>query len=208
MIQSFKDNEIRKSGVIYSSLLEQIKKMHAVDPDKAGELAVSAIELVLTGEMSSDDVMIDMLLQPLMVMRDRDENNYNKKEQAARNKKIESLKLVEIAELYQQKISQKKIGERLGISQQTVSYRLGLIEKEYPELLPNLPKNDGNFTKTTKITNEVLVNNSDNYQNTKITKTTNFVQVGTNGNFVQKEEVGNFGENVSEVKKEKQDFIF
>ena len=36
--------------------------MHAVDPVKAGELAVSAIELVLTGEMSSDDVMIDMLL--------------------------------------------------------------------------------------------------------------------------------------------------
>ena len=205
MIQNFKNNEIRKSGLIYSSLLEQIKKMHAVDPAKAGELAIAAIELVLTGEMSSDDVMIDMLLQPLLVMRDRDEDNYNKREQAARTKKIETMKLAEIAELYKQKISQKKIGERLGISQQTVSYRLGIIVEEYPELLP---ENDKLFTKNTKNTKEVLVNNQENYQNTKNTKTTNFVQIGTNGNFVQKEELSNFGENVCENQEEKPIFIF
>ena len=92
MIEMFNDVEIRKSGIIYSSLLEQIKRMYAVDPDKAGELAISAIELVLTGQMSSDDIMVDMLLQPLLAIRDKDEDEYEKKKEAARNKKIEDMK--------------------------------------------------------------------------------------------------------------------
>ena len=200
MIQNFKDTEIRKSGLIYSSLLEQIKKMYPSDPAKAGELAISAIELVLTGEMSSDDLMIDIALQPLLVLRDRDEDNYNKKEQAAKQKKIEDMKLVEIAQLYSQKVSQKRIGEMLGISQQTVSYRIGIINNTYPELLP---KND----KVTKDTNEILVKNNDNYQNTKTTKNTKIGEIGTNctdGNFVQKE---NFGE-ISKKETTKPEFIF
>ena len=76
MIEIFNEVEVRNSGVIYSSLLEQIKRMHAVDPDKAGELAISAIELVLTGQMSSDDIMVDMLLQPLLAIRDKDQDKY------------------------------------------------------------------------------------------------------------------------------------
>ena len=62
MIQEFNQVEIQKSGVIYNSVLEQIKRMYLVDPEQAGELAISAIELVLTGQISSDDIMIDMLL--------------------------------------------------------------------------------------------------------------------------------------------------
>ena len=190
MIEMFNDVEIRKSGIIYSSLLEQIKRMYAVDPDKAGELAISAIELVLTGQMSSDDIMVDMLLQPLLAIRDKDEDEYEKKKEAARNKKIEDMKLREIAELYMQGYSQAQIGERLGIKQQTVSYRLTVIKSNYPELLQ---KNGEIFTKVTKTTkkenlvttkipkNENLVK-QDVYQNTK---TTNFVQIGTTGNFVE-----------------------
>ncbi|MBO7210991.1 MAG: hypothetical protein J6V44_08265 [Methanobrevibacter sp.] len=49
MIECFNDVEVRSSGVIMSSVFEQVKKMYAVDPDMAGELAISAIELVLTG---------------------------------------------------------------------------------------------------------------------------------------------------------------
>ena len=200
MIQKFKDTEIRKSGLIYNSVLEQIKKMYPSDPVKAGELAISAIELVLTGEMSSDDLMIDIALQALSIQRDKDEDNYNKKEQMARIKKADEMELSKIAELYKQKISQKKIGEILGISQQTVSYRLGIIAKSYPELLP---ENDKIFTKITKDTKKVLVNNSDFYQNTKITKDTKIGEIGTNctvGNFVQTEE---FGKNEEKVVEEK-----
>ena len=106
-----------------------------MDPDKAGELAISAIELVLTGQISSDDPMIDALLQPLLVMRDKDENEYNLKQEAANNKKIADLKLREIAELHIAGYSQAQIGERLGIKQQTISYRLNVIKSKYPELL-------------------------------------------------------------------------
>lgn len=202
MIQNFKDTEIRKSGLIYNSVLEQIKKMYPSDPIKAGELAISAIELVLTGEMSSDDLMIDIALQALSIQRDRDEDNYNKKEQMAKIKKIEDMKLDKIAELYSQKISQKRIGEMLNISQQTVSYRINIIKEKYPELLPNDNKQ---ITKNTKSTNEILVKNSNNYQNTKITKDT---KVGTNcevSKFVQMEE---FSKNEEEVVEEKPQFIF
>jgi hypothetical protein len=190
MIEIFNDVEVRNSGVIYSSLLEQIKRMHAVDPDKAGELAISAIELVLTGQMSSDDIMVDMLLQPLLAIRDKDQDKYEQKTQAAKNKKIEDMKLREIAELYMQGYPQAQIGERLGIKQQTISYRLTVIKTNYPELLQ---KNGETFTKVTKTTKKenlvtTKVTKSENlvkpdvYQNTK---TTNFVQVGEVGNFVE-----------------------
>ena len=208
MIQNFKDTAIRKSGVIYNSVLEQIKKMYPSDPAGAGELAISAIELVLTGEISSDNLMIDVALQALSIQRDKDEDNYNQKEQITKNKKIDDLKLVEIAELYSQKISQKRIGEMLGISQQTVSYRIGIINKDYPELLPNSNKHS---TKTTKNTNEVLVKNSDNYQNTKITNDTKIGEIGTNctvSEFVQTENVGKISKKVEGDETKKPEFIF
>ncbi len=190
MIEIFNDVEVRNSGVIYSSLLEQIKRMHAVDPDKAGELAISAIELVLTGQMSSDDIMVDMLLQPLLAIRDKDQDKYEQKTQAAKNKKIEDMKLREIAELYMQGHSQAQIGERLGIKQQTISYRLTVIKTNYPELLQ---KNGEIFTKVTKTTKK------ENLVTTKIPKNENLVkedvyQITKNTNFLQNEKVGEFVE--------------
>jgi predicted transcriptional regulator len=174
--------------------------MYPSDPAKAGELAISAIELVLTGEMSSDDLMIDIALQALSIQRDRDEDNYNKKEQMAKIKKIEDMKLDKIAELYSQKISQKRIGEMLDISQQTVSYRINIIKEKYPELLPNDNKQ---ITKDTKSTNEILVKNSDIYQNTKVTKNTKIGTIGTSSeisSLVQTEEFGKKEEVVVEEK--------
>ena len=77
---------------------------------------------------------------------------------------MEDMKLREIAELYLQGYSQSQIGERLGIKQQTVSYRLTVIKSNYSELLQ---KND------------------DFYQNTK---STNFVPTGEIGDLVKKKE--------------------
>lgn len=70
MIEQFNNVEVRSSGIIMSSVFDQIRKMHAMDPEMAGELAISAIELVLTGQISSDDAMIDMLLAPAKVIND------------------------------------------------------------------------------------------------------------------------------------------
>ena len=157
MIDHFNDVEVRGSGVIMSSVFEQVKKMYAVDPDMAGELAISAIELVLTGQFSSDDAMIDMLLAPAKVINDHNVQRYENRKEGSKNKKIKDMKLDEIAEMLQKGMKQKEIAERLHISQQTVSYRMGLIRTQYPELM----QDRGAETAQT-----ILPKNVDSYQNT------------------------------------------
>ena len=157
MIECFNDVEVRSSGVIMSSVFDQVKKMYAMDPDMAGELAISAIELVLTGQFSSDDAMIDMLLAPAKVINDHNVQRYEVRKEGSKNKKIKDMKLDEIAEMLQKGMKQKEIAERLHISQQTVSYRMGLIRTQYPELMQDVG---------TKTAQTILPKNSDVYQNT------------------------------------------
>lgn len=135
MIKQFNDVPIRDSGVIYNSVFQQIKLMHAQDPVKAGELAMAAIELILTGQTSSDDYMIEIALQPLIVIRNRNENDYNAKQEASKLKRMEDNRLKEIAQLYLEGMTQAQIGAKIGVSQQIISNRLRIIRKDYPELL-------------------------------------------------------------------------
>ena len=156
MIEMFKDNEIRTSGLVYNSVFEQIKELYEYNPEQAGELAISAIELVLTGDISSDDVMVRMMLKPMQ--------------------KISEMKLDKIAELLAAGYKQREIGERLGLSQQMVSYRINTIKMKYPELLQ---------TDSTKI----QTNSTNTLQKNKDTKDTNFVQICTNKNVCTEESV-------------------
>ena len=169
MIEMFKDNEIRSSGLIFSSVLEQIKELHQYDPDQAGELAISAIELVLTGDISSDDVNVKIMLAPLRKINEVNVAKYETKIENKRQKKIVEMKLDKIAEMTNQGFKQREIGERLGLSQQVVSYRVDVIKKNYPELLQE------NSTKIQTTSQE-----------NKNTRKQNFVQVCTKEeNFVQ-----------------------
>ena len=88
MIENFKDLEVRQSGVIYQSTFEQIKKLYAVDPEKAGELAISAIEMVLCGQISSDDMIVELMLEPTKVVAGKDHVKYDQKVETQRQKKI------------------------------------------------------------------------------------------------------------------------
>lgn len=65
MISQMKNSEIKNSGIIKLSVLQYIKQLYKINPEKAGEFAISAIELALTGEISSDDVMIKFVLTNL-----------------------------------------------------------------------------------------------------------------------------------------------
>jgi exonuclease I len=169
MIEMFKDNEMRPSGLVFSSVLEQIKELHQYDPEQAGELAISAIELILTGDISSDDVNIKIMLAPLRKITEVNVTKYETKVENKRQKKITEMKLDKIADLLAAGYKQREIGERLGISQQTASYRIDVIKKNYPELLQT------NDTKIQAIS-----------QKNKDTKTQNFVQTCTKEeNFVQ-----------------------
>lgn len=169
MIEMFKDNEMRPSGLVFSSVLEQIKELHQYDPEQAGELAISAIELILTGDISSDDVNIKIMLAPLRKITEVNVTKYETKVENKRQKKIAEMKLDKIADLLAAGYKQREIGERLGISQQTASYRIDVIKKNYPELLQT------NGTKIQAIS-----------QKNKDTKIQNFVQTCTKEeNFVQ-----------------------
>lgn len=59
MIKELKNTEMQKNiGKIYSGMLEDIRVLNKVYPDLAGELAISILEFVFTGEISSDDYWI------------------------------------------------------------------------------------------------------------------------------------------------------
>ena len=189
MIEMFNDVEVRNTGLIYSSTFEQIKKMYAVDPEKAGELAISAIELVLTGQISSDDIMVDMLLAPAKAINDNNVAKYESKVENSRQKKIREMKLAEIAEMYQKGFKQREIAERLHLSQQIVSYRIGVIKTTYPDLL----QPEGTQTAQTNVdvyknTNSLQKNLQTEYKNTNDTKIQNSVQICEEEEFVKEDE--------------------
>lgn len=175
MIESFNEVEVRNSGVVLSSMFDQIKKMYAVDAELAGELAISAIELVLTGQISSDDTMIDMLLAPAKVITDNNVQKYEARKEGSKSKKIKEMKLDDIAGLYKMGVRQKEIAERLHLTQQTVSYRLGLIKTSYAELLQEEENLQTILPKSESLPKN-LQTNSDVYQNTKVPKNETFVQ--------------------------------
>ena len=65
MISQMKNSEIKDSGIIKSSVFQYIKQLYKINPEKAGEFAISAIELALTGEISSNDAVIKVALTNL-----------------------------------------------------------------------------------------------------------------------------------------------
>lgn len=183
MIERFKDLPMRDSAVVYQSVLEQIKKMYIVNPNQAGELAISAIELVLTGEISSNDPMVEICLEQLKVISHRDRENYDAKTENEKTQKMISQKLDQIAKLYLAGLSQAAIGKEIGVSQQTISSRMNIIRKEYPELLQEGTSKNACKIGTSNVqgnTSKMLVNSSTSSNNTLQGQM--LVQDGTNSN--------------------------
>ena len=63
MISKFKNNEARKSALIYLSNFEQVKELYEDDKEMAGELAISIMEMALTGEISLNNKIIRLMLK-------------------------------------------------------------------------------------------------------------------------------------------------
>ena len=76
---------------------------------------------------------------------------------------------------------QREIAERLGLTQQIVSYRLGVIRSTYPELLQKDSQN-------------LQTNLPNNYKNTNDTKVTKNTKICTDGEFGKIGEVGKVDE--------------
>ena len=137
MIPYFKYSKIRDTGIIHNAILDQIKMLYGENPEMAGELAISAIELVLTGDMSTTNSMIKLALAQEKRISDVNKEKYDRAVEAKRNKTITDSKLDIVANMTLAGYNQKQIGEKLGISQQSVSKKIVLIRKDYPELLEN-----------------------------------------------------------------------
>ena len=136
MISKFKNNEARKSALIYLSNFEQVKELYEDDKEMAGELAISIMEMALTGEISSNNKIIRLMLKNFEVSAENNKQKYEARKRNTKQEKAEKYKLYEIAEMLNEGKTQAEIADALGISRQTVSRRLNeMIRVEYPELL-------------------------------------------------------------------------
>lgn len=167
MINDFKEKEIRDSGLIYKSTFEQIRKLYLIDREKGGELAISAIELVLTGDISSDDFYVNLILEDMKVINTKAIDKWEKKKETNRQTKIEKEKLKEVAEMLNKGYTQEKIAKQLGVSQSTVSRRISTINADYQDLIniPNIQEYSGileNYSNYSNYSSNVNVNDNVN----------------------------------------------
>lgn len=135
MITDFNLESCRESAIIYSSVLEQIEMLYEDDRELAGELAIAAIQTVLSGETTTDNKMIQVMLAMLTQSAHKNAEKYEKKMASKRASKIRELQLDDIAELASEGLSTREIGEQLNTPKSTIAYRLGVIKEDYPELL-------------------------------------------------------------------------
>lgn len=63
MIKEFNNAKGNETGVVNKFALDEAKKVYEVYPDLAGELAISALEYSLTGQISSDDYWVKSVIQ-------------------------------------------------------------------------------------------------------------------------------------------------
>ena len=135
MIQQLKEPN-RPTGVVYESMYNQMRMIHDKDPALAGELALSAIELILSGEISTDNDYIKVLLEGMKPVVSKAKERYDKTVEIKREEKIKKYNLAEIALLLRQGWTQNNIAAKLGISKQTLSHRINkMIKVDFPELL-------------------------------------------------------------------------
>lgn len=144
MIEKFNDVEMRDTAIIYSSNLEQIKEYYSVDPNSAGELAISIIEVALTGQMSTTNPIVKMALANYKDVAGKNKVKYDKRVEAKKEARIEKLQLRPIAKMYLEGMSQKAIAKTLGKSESTISDNLKIIRSDFPELLQQNSVNSEN----------------------------------------------------------------
>lgn len=157
MIKEIKNLQARPTGVIYGSTWEQIKKLYNKNPDLACELAFSVVEQTLTGDISSDDLTIQLICDGLKPINQKAQQKYDIQVKSKRESKCESLQLQKIIELVNMGKTQEEIGKILGVSRQTINNRIRIINEEFPELKIQI-----NVKKSSRVKHNVDDNEDDN----------------------------------------------
>lgn len=135
MIKFKDDLVINSTGIVYDTMLKTAKDIYAFNPELAGEYALSALEMVLSGECSTDNEMLRAMFNVVKPFADRNIAKLEARKEQQNNAKIEKMKLREIADLYDSGFNYQEIAKKIGITRQTVSNRIKIIQTEFPELL-------------------------------------------------------------------------
>lgn len=136
--------EIRNSAVIYQSNLIQIRKLQASGKSElAGKLAIATIEVALTGETTTDDLMIELMLEQYKAQADKNADKFDRTVESKRQGIIDKQGLREIADLMNEGYKQIEISKKLGVSPSTISDRVKKIRRDFPELLSGGIKKSG-----------------------------------------------------------------
>lgn len=157
MIKEIKNSQARPTGVIYESTWEQIKKLFNKNPILGTELAFSIVEQTLTGDISSDDLTIQLICDGLKPINQKAQQKYDIQVKNKKESKCESLQLQKIIELVNMGKTQEEIGKILGVSRQTINNRIRIINEEFPELKIQI-----NVKKSNRVKHNVDDNDNDN----------------------------------------------
>lgn len=129
---------------IPKSILKLIRNVYRKNPMRAGELAISIIEMYFCGTYTSDDKHIADYMISYEEEAEGKIRSYEEKIENTRQEYIIDKQLDLIAEGLLEGLTQKEIGKKLNIPQGTVSKRIKKIREEYPELLGAMPPKAGN----------------------------------------------------------------
>lgn len=135
MIKFRDDIHFNNTGIAYLTMLDSAKDLYDKDPELAGEYALSVLELILSGEYSTDNYVIKAMLNPFQFMANKNINKLEARKEKQDNNRIEKMRLKEIADLYLEGMNQTDIAKKMNVSRQTVSNRIKIIQTDFPELL-------------------------------------------------------------------------
>lgn len=71
MINFRDDISFNNTGIAYLTMLDSVKDLYSTDPGLAGEYAISVLELILSGEYSTDNYVIKAMLNPFKFMANK-----------------------------------------------------------------------------------------------------------------------------------------
>jgi transcriptional regulator with XRE-family HTH domain len=160
MIKEFKNNPIRPTGVINRGMFEQVKMLYLQNPTAGGELAVSLMEHVLTGDHSSDDFMVSFAIANHKEVISKNQVKYDAKQETKHSAKADELRPV--VELHCKGLTQAAIAKELKMAQSTVSKRLAAARAEFPELFEEYSRNNLEYSDIPKDKNIPEYSNIEN----------------------------------------------
>lgn len=125
--------------MMHTTTIEQAYEFYQMaktedDYAKCAEFCIAAMETALTGDNSSTNPLVKIMLKGDAEVAKKNIANWNlKKEQSRMNTHF-----YEIADMYRQHMSQNEIAKEFEISQSRVSQILAQIKVEEPQLLEDI----------------------------------------------------------------------